>query len=341
MSNYASEVPPENKKRKVTNESSPSWSSLPDAVALSCVAHVPRSDYATISLVSKSHRSLVASPELCRARTLIGCTEQSFYVCLRSGRDPTPRWFILTGNRSLKPITSNPYQPPESSSFVVVDWGIYVIGGLINGKPTSDVLFLDCYSNTWRRVPSMKMPRASASASFVDRKIYVFGGCGEDADSSNWAEVFDPKMKDPNLGGTTRDSMPGNRNEWCAIGKLLYCLGTRGKILWCEPDELDWKEVKGLEKLQTHVPPLGSFFHSKLLFKGAEISKLCSNSEGNIVIFWNTLLGDPKYSRLGSTEISLERREGGEIWGKIEWSGVVFKVDPLSPPYTVKCGLNN
>lgn len=110
MSTYVSEVPPDNKTRKKTNEeASPSWSSLPDSVVLSCVARVSRLDHPTVS------------PELCRTRLLIGCTEPSFYVCLRIVPDPTPGWFILTRNRRLKSIPSNPYQPLESSSFMVVD----------------------------------------------------------------------------------------------------------------------------------------------------------------------------------------------------------------------------
>ncbi|XP_010474571.1 PREDICTED: putative F-box/kelch-repeat protein At4g39600 [Camelina sativa] len=120
-------MPPQSKRRKMTT----SWSSLPDAVAVSCMAPVSRLDHANLSLVSKRHRSLVLSHELCSARALIGCIEASFYVCLRISPDPNPRWFILlTRTRQLRPIPSNPNQAPESSSFVVVDWGLYMISGL-------------------------------------------------------------------------------------------------------------------------------------------------------------------------------------------------------------------
>jgi len=35
-------------------------------------------------------------------------------------------------------------------------------------------------------------------------------------------------------------------------------------------------------------------------------------------------------------EISVERGDGGEIWGKIVWSGAVYKLDPLSHSFSVK-----
>ncbi|KAH0919404.1 hypothetical protein HID58_027064 [Brassica napus] len=279
MSNYGSEESPPQKKRRNEKASPRWWWSLPDAVALSIVARLTRLDHAALSLVSKRHRSLVASPELCRARSLIGCTEASLYVCLNIMPDPNPSWFVLTRNRQLRQIPSNPYQPlrSSSSSFLVVDWGIYVIGGIVNGNPTRDVWFLDCYSHTWHPVP----------------------------------------------------------NDWCAIGDLLFCRGTRGRILWCEPDELDWKEVKGLEELQEsffcglrHVMDYGKKVYEpckpterKVKY---DISKLSCNSSGNIVIFWNTQLEYPEGLELKSAEISLERHQESEIWGKIEWSASTY-----------------
>lgn len=369
---YAPEVPPDSKRRKKTKEKEtyPSLSGLsllPDEIALRCVARVSRFDHAALSVVSKSHQSLVTSPELFFLRCKMGCFDASLYVCIQIFRDLHPRWFILTPNRRLNPlpIPLNPYQAPHSSSFVVVNGGIYVIGGLINGHRTSDVSYLDCYSHTWYRFPPMNMPRASASVSLVDGKIYVFGGFGHYANYSTWAEVYDPENKtwDPLLflhqiwdietpqnkdihqsvviGGRKifavdkedqslyilprecilsinekRDCKLGYGNDWCIIGKLLYCRGTRGRILWCEPDELDWKEMKGLDELQHSISSSRRSFN---------INKLCINSAGNIVIFWNAQSLD-----LWSAEISVERREGDEIWGKIEWSGVVFEVDPSS-----------
>ncbi|CAH2078343.1 unnamed protein product [Thlaspi arvense] len=325
-------LPPPIKRRKETKEeeASPSSSglqSLPDELALSCLAHVSRSGLASLAVASKTYRNIVASPELRdlrrRRMSSYSTTEASFYVCLRLVPERTPRWFILTPKlRRLSPIPSNPSQASDSSTFVAVDGGIYVIGGLRDGRPTSDVWFLDCFHHTWRRVPSMKRARASAAAGLVDGKIHVFGGL---AGCSNWArefEVLDPKtqtweslyggladcsnwpkeseqdllaadikqsvvidgkmiyavnvegksfrilpsyavelcskdseqrfciLPKPGIALCNVDYKAGRRNDWCVVGKELYCRDTRGRILWCDPQRLDWEEVKGLEKLQ-------------------------------------------------------------------------------------------
>lgn len=345
---------------------------------MTCLAQLSRLDLAALAMTSKIHRSVVVTPELWDLRWEMGCIEPSLYVWLHIFPEPTPRWFILHPvQRRLKPIYSpKSYQAPESSaSFVVITWGIYLIGGLINGNPTSDVSFFDCSEHRWYHVPPMKMARASASASLIDGKIYVFGGLGDDdaADTSNWAEVYDlktqtwdflfvhtPKMPrniqqsvvidqkevyavdedgqsfsfSPSecvfVASGKTDSKPegqGSRNDWCLNGKFLFSRGTGGKILWCLPYELDWKEVKGLEELQ----------HS---LSGFDICKLCNNYAGNIVIFWYTQPQGPDESfDLWSAEISLEKRQGPdgcEIWGKTDWSAAVFKLDPLSDSNSVK-----
>ncbi|KAL0817623.1 hypothetical protein Bca101_074067 [Brassica carinata] len=306
--------PPRAKKMKVSPSSSGLWS-LPDEVVVNCLAQaqISRFDLAALAIASKSHRSLVSSPELLELRRRMGCTETCLYVCMRISPDPS--------------------SPPD-------------------GHRTQDVWFLDCFSHTWNRAPSMKMPRASASANLVDGRIYVSGGCVEEkANPINWSEVFDLKTQTwghwylPKLrfsfcqsvvieeekkvyavdegrrsfyllpseclfwrfSKTSDDFIPGTRNDWCAIGKLLFCRGTCGRILWCEPSELLWKPVMGLEE---HY----------------DICRLSTNSAGNIVIFWNSHL---RQTWLWSAEISL-RREQGEIWGKMEWSDAVFKLDSLS-----------
>ncbi|KAF2560333.1 hypothetical protein F2Q70_00014225 [Brassica cretica] len=307
--------------RRVIKEvslSSGLWS-LPDEVALNCLAHVSRLDLAALAVASKCHRSLVVSPHLWDLRYLKGSIEPSLYVCLHILPEPNPRWFILNPmQRRLKPIRSNRYEEAHSlSSFVVIDWGIFIIGGVRNGEPTTDVFFLDCFEHSWNRLQSMYVPRASATACLIGKKIYVFGGCGDEADSLNWAET----------SGKT-DSKPGHRSDWCVIGKLLFFRGTRGRILWCDPDDgFDWEEVKGLEDFQDSfcglIQPWG-LAKTKVQY---DINKLCTDPAGNIVIFWN----NPDSLELWSAVISLKSCNGGsEIKGNIEWSSAVFKLDPLS-----------
>ncbi|ESQ53293.1 hypothetical protein EUTSA_v10027293mg, partial [Eutrema salsugineum] len=134
------------KKSKV--EATVSLSSLPDDVALSCVARLSRLDHAALSLASKSCHSLVDSPDLYKTRSLMGFSEPHVYVCLRT------------------PLT-DPFAPLSAS-------GSILRGGL---KRSSDVWLLDCRTHTWHIVPSMRVARAKAAAGVVDGKIYVLGGC--------------------------------------------------------------------------------------------------------------------------------------------------------------------
>ncbi|KAF3585894.1 hypothetical protein F2Q69_00032098 [Brassica cretica] len=84
----------------------------------------------------------------------------------------------------------------------------------------------------------------------------------------------------------------------------------------------DRKEVKGLEELLQHSPVY-------------DISKLCRKSlrNKNIVVFWNFMSQGSESLEFWSAEISLEARKGHEVWGKIEWSGSVFKLGHLSHSY--------
>ncbi|KFK32623.1 hypothetical protein AALP_AA6G267600 [Arabis alpina] len=359
------------------------WS-LPDDVILNCLAPVSRLDLAAVAMTSKELRFHVAQRGLCDLRFQIGCVEACLYVCLHIVTEPTPRWFILHPvQRRLKPICPHLYQYPDSSfSFVKMHYGIFIIGGLVNGKPICDVSFFDCFEHKWHCIRPMKMARASASASLIDMKIYVFGGCGDEADSSNWAEVFDfntgtweflfvplprPKKiqqsvvinnevyaidedsqilsfspsKATFMSGKT-DFKAGSRDDWCLIGGILFCRGTRGRILWCLPHELDWKQVMGLEELQHCLPSekeLEEVEHGTKV--DYDISKLSRNSAGNIVIFSYAQRQGPESLELWSAEISLEHTEfeiseglevskGVEVRGKIEWSGAVYKLDPFA-----------
>lgn len=267
-------------------------------------------------------------------------------MCLTPSSDSNPSWFLLPRrretSRALIAIPSLPSQPETFSSFVALDWGIYVIGGCKGGDVrSSDVWLLDCRTNTWSRAPSMSVGRAAAASGVVDGKIYVFGGC-EELSSPNWAEVFDPKTQawetlapmvdrdegdnvvgetlvmdgkvyavdywsgrlfyySPRDGKWGRKKAPEVQRYYCVVERVLYGCDEAGNVVWREPEEVEWKKVKGLEALKRkRVKKLGSF--------GV-----------NVVVFWFGITGV-----FWCAEISLEKREeDGEIWGRIEWSEAV------------------
>ncbi|XP_013596173.1 PREDICTED: F-box/kelch-repeat protein At4g39550-like [Brassica oleracea var. oleracea] len=240
--------------------------SLPDDLLLSCFARVSRLYYPTLSLVSKTFQSLLASPELYKTRSSIGRTESCLYVCLLSHPDPIPRWYTLcrkpdktlTTNEDTKKlkkkssgyvlakIPTSHSGPVHWSGLATVGSDIYNIGGLINDDkdPSSRVLIMDSRSNRWREGPSMLVKRRYPVTSVLDGKIYVAGGCKGCSSSSEWMEVFDPKNQSWELV-----SSPGT--EICGCNYVSKRAGFDGKVymfgggngLAYKPREGRWERV--------------------------------------------------------------------------------------------------
>ncbi|XP_056860327.1 F-box/kelch-repeat protein At4g39560-like [Raphanus sativus] len=344
------------KKLKLSCSSPPSGLSLlPDEIVLSCLARVSKSDHASLSLVSKWHRSVVASPELYDFRSLLGFTENRIYLCLRIPPDPNPRWFTLspkTLNLRLVPVRSYFYQPPEASCMVAHGCGIYIMGGKIDGRATSNVLFLDCRSHTWSTLPSMGMARYSAVAGVVDGRIYVFGGC-EGRESGKWGEVFDPKQQ-------TWDAlpMPPPRCDFPLVCESIVIeeqkvvvMNGLGICLSYIPSESKWKkgyrDISGIKRCW-HV--IDNVVYCSL--SGGQIL-WCEPSEleWNEKMEWREVMGleslrdtlaASKMVNYGGgleiwcAEISLEiRKKTCEIIGNIVWSEAVMTLDP--PPHQHHC----
>uniref|UniRef100_A0A1J3JUS8 Putative F-box/kelch-repeat protein n=1 Tax=Noccaea caerulescens TaxID=107243 RepID=A0A1J3JUS8_NOCCA len=200
--------------------SSSALTSLPYDIVLNCLARVSRSDHASLSLVSKPHRDLLHFPELYDVRSRMGLTEKCIFLCLSIPSDPFVRWFAFTRKAlnnpgRLVPIRPHLYQPSEVSAVVAHGWGIYIIGGVIGGRRSSRVFFLDGRTHTWTNLPSMWEARASAAAGVVDGKIYVLGGC-EEGKARIYGEVFDPETQ-------TWDALPmPGLDEKCLRFPMVY-----------------------------------------------------------------------------------------------------------------------
>ncbi|CAN7120008.1 unnamed protein product [Brassica rapa subsp. narinosa] len=111
---------------------------LPEELILSCLVRVPRLYYPTLTLVSKSFRSLINSPELCGYK--------------------------------LVPIPSLDSPPSAMSGVAAVGSDIYAVGGSIDGVSSSSVFVMDTHYHTWCKAPSMHVSRVSPSASVLDGK---------------------------------------------------------------------------------------------------------------------------------------------------------------------------
>ncbi|XP_019096440.1 PREDICTED: F-box/kelch-repeat protein At5g51250-like [Camelina sativa] len=184
--------------------------SLPYDLLLHIVARVPRLYHPTLSLVSKSFRSLLASPELYKVRSQLGLTESCLYVCFDMLEGPT--WFTLCRksdqtNKEERsgyalariPIPNSPYV--QFSSLVSVGSDIYNIGAIQPGRfkaSSSSVSILDCMSHTWREAPSLPVELLTVCAGVLDGKIYAAGQYKDDSSSDsfkNLVEVLDIKTQ--------------------------------------------------------------------------------------------------------------------------------------------------
>ncbi|CAN7060736.1 unnamed protein product, partial [Brassica rapa subsp. trilocularis] len=359
MANNPIAAPPPAKKRKT------SLSSIPDDVIVNVLARISISHYRSLCLVSKNFYSLLSSPDIYFARSLIGTTDVHLYVCLRL---PTPssshhhRWFNLgyrQGQLSLVPVrtlSSSSYSPDRlNSTSVAVHSEIYQIGGGSNeDKRTRAVRVLDCRSRTWRPAPDMQVARKHARSYFLDDKIYVIGGCKE-----NWGEVFDlktqnwkPLPKPPSdhddvhkgvvYGGRLYAFTSMNNNNYSydpkeerwvqeagfvGLGRITGPLCVIGNEIFAEHDrKYTWYNPRNGNGKQQVIDGLDDVYKKRA--NNYRTIQLV-NHGGKLVIIWNETRR--KRKRLWCAVISLEERStplGTRMRGKVERCDLLLDSTP-------------
>ncbi|EOA13551.1 hypothetical protein CARUB_v10026613mg [Capsella rubella] len=345
------------KRKSPPSEPTPN-PSLPYDLLLSCFARVSRLYYPTLSLVSKTCRTLVTSPDLYKTRSFLNHTESCLYVCLEFPPDSNPRWFTLyrrpnqtqkTENSSgyvLVPIPIHNSPPVDYRALVTVGSNIYAIGGSIENAPSSSVSILDCKFHTWHEAPSMRTERYYPVANVVDGKIYVTGSL-EDSSSSNWMEVFDIKTQtwEPVLSPV--DKRCSNIYTSAVIDGEIYFFGDN-KVVAYKPKEDRWGAIGEHQNMDLGVfyrsycvidnilycyrPGGIKWYDSEKRFwrslKGLKgLSKLASccvklaDCGGKMVVLWDKYFPSRGYEchTISCAMISLGRCRDQDIRGKVEW----------------------
>ncbi|KFK30484.1 hypothetical protein AALP_AA7G267000 [Arabis alpina] len=321
---------------------------LPEEIFIDIIARVPRSYHHTLSQVSKRFRSLVTSPELYERRSFFGNVEQCLYVAISKDQTSDIHWFTLSrkGNENRLVHVSSLPPMPLHGSYVSIGSNIFVIGGFCDWKITSSVTLIDCRSHVAQSLPDMPKAVAYSVTEVIDKKIYVIGGSDTrrspmkspsrslmvfDTEIVSWklkmrpdwelgkrwfsSVVIDGKIYmrtyynsfvyDPRDKSCDRDEVLHSK-EWCnacVIDDVLYYYDVKGKcIRGYDPKVRVWGVVKGLDGL---------------LPEGCCWSNAVSYNDGKMALFLQK-------DEIWCAEITVEKREGGEIWGKVEWCDVVL-----------------
>lgn len=344
-------------KRSSEKKEQPPNPSLPDDLLLSCFARISTLYYPSLSLVSKSFRSLLISPELYKVRSLSDQTDNCLYVCIQFSSGQGPSWYTLcrkpdqTLTKSLSSYVLAKVPIPNSprASFK----GLVSVGHNIYNINSGPVSILDCRSHTWSEAPSLRVELPSVSATVIDRKIYV---AGRSRDSENSLQVFDTQTRtwdpvairlrdgfhkkttsvdgylhvvakqevvayDHKKGrwglGRSRMDCYMDLSAYCEIDKVLYS-ASRGVFRWFDTKWGRWRKLKGLAGL----PEITCEARVRLADYGGKMAVLWHQH----LSFYNRF--SPK-KMIWCAEISLERRNNGcEIWGKVEWFDHVLTLPP-------------
>ncbi|CAN6903577.1 unnamed protein product, partial [Brassica oleracea] len=301
-------------------------------VVLNCLARVSRSYSPILSLVSKSFRTLMSSPELHATRALIGKTE---YVCLDlDNNNSKPHWFTLSQipkQQKLIPISLTHHKVHNSSS-VFFSW--------FSDRSVSESE--TCRSSTVELIsvvlPKLRVPRRTPEVyrDVVHGNIYVVGGS---RNSKDCGEVYNPKIQmwEPLSPTVDLDGLkkcaPLNICTVEGDNNVRYEISVeKGKLVWRNIVE-GWSLVRGLERLS-----------SKSYFPDNLVSVASLGRGGRVAVWWKTVevgrQGRPYTlqfkTNIWCVEISFEMRPclhpsglqfDDELWGFVEWSKSVFTFD--------------
>lgn len=238
---------------------------LPDDIAKSCLALVPRLHFPAMGCVAKAWKALLQSKEFRSIRKEVGTLEEWLYA-LKFTEDHTRMcWQVFSTNcNEWNDIPAMPGPLKSGSGFVVIDGKLLVMGGLVGDEVKStavaDVLLYDSALNRWSKVASMHNPRYDFACAVLDGFVYVVGGHGTGGRNLSSVEVYDPQT-----GGWTH--LPSlRRARWgcigCGLEGKLFIMGGRSSFTIghsrivdvYDPTTGQWEETKnGCVMVLTHA----------------------------------------------------------------------------------------
>lgn len=178
--------------------------SIPDAVALRCLAHVPLHLHPNLELVSRSWRAAIRSAELFRVRQEVRSSEHLLCVC---AFDPENIWQVYSPNcdRWLTlPLLPSRIRHLAHFGAVTTPGKLFVLGGgsdAVNPLTgdhdgtfaTDEVWSYDFVLRRWTPLAPMLLPRAMFACCVLQGKIVVAGGFTTCRKSISGAEMYDPE----------------------------------------------------------------------------------------------------------------------------------------------------
>lgn len=199
----------------------------------------------------------------------------------------------------------------------------------------------------------MRVARSYPTASVLDGRIYVAGGC-EDCDSLTCIEVFDPNTqrwesvashgrcerlvyksvgiegKFHLLGGGSHVAYNAREGRWDLVGREMdmgrawvsYCVVKNVLVYYHERDrEFKWYDYKGR-------------FWRKLMGLERLVKFLCysrvhlADYGGKMAVLWDTFVpgSGSKNKMIWCAEVNLESHDVYDVCGEIVWFDVVLRV---------------
>lgn len=129
---------------------------------------------------------------------------------------------------TYQPLSPVPHRV-DHSAFVGHRGAIYVIGGYVDGKPTSAVWRFSSKSGRWDALAPMRVARGSPAAAAIGGRIYVVGGSRREQEAATGAlSAFETYDIGTGTWSRGRDMLtPRHHHGAAAIGGRLVVVGGR------------------------------------------------------------------------------------------------------------------
>ncbi|KAJ4899348.1 F-box/kelch-repeat protein [Raphanus sativus] len=203
----------------------------------------------------------------------------------------------------------------ENAETVLLDEKIYVMGGCDIDKYYANwIEVFDVKTESWTAFPGPGADeddlrnnlRNNNNECYIvnvfEGKLYVA------ADEKEYS--YDPKNGTWKLVRENSSFTTDSVYIWAKMGNVTYGCTDSGNLMWSgfENESIEWREIKGLEKLRKH-PTRG-------LETGIDFGLV--GFGGQLLVMWYPSL-TKRRNTIWYAKISVEsRRNGREVWGKVE-----------------------